>query len=71
MTTDMAFEAAGKQAWIDANNLPGPVKLNRNLLDPEKSTDLDWLWIEMRSIPASETLIYRTIITNARRNLFV
>ena len=47
MDSKLVFESAGKQAWIEANNLPGPAKMCTTLLDPKSNKTVDWLWIEL------------------------
>ena len=56
MPSELVIEGAGKQRWIDANNLPGMVKLLWTLLDSERAQDLevDWLWMEISSISVND-----------------
>ena len=68
MPAPMVFEGAGKQAWIEANNLPGPAKLCRQLIDPNANKDIDWLWSKLRSLKSSDALLYRQLVSAARRN---
>ena len=52
MRSALVFKVAGKQARIDKTNLPGPVKMNKKLREPESLEDqIYWLWIGVESIP--------------------
>ena len=57
MPSDLQFEAAGKQAWIETNNLPGPIKMCKTLLNPRTQGDkeCDWIWLELGSISRTDT----------------
>ena len=66
MASSLVFEAAGKQAWIESSNLPGPTKLSKMLVDPTSNTATDWIWIELRSLPRTEVLTYRQLILTAK-----
>ena len=63
MKAVLTFEAAGKTAWVEANNLPGPAKMCRVLADPACPKQLDWLWIELGSVPVLDTLLFRQLIS--------
>ena len=67
MNEDMVLEAASKTMWIQANNLPGPAKMCRVLADPACTKQLDWLWVELGSVPVSDTLLFRQLILAVRR----
>jgi hypothetical protein len=68
MPSLLVFEAAGKQAWQEMNNLPGPVKLSKMLMTPETAKEVDWMWIELGSVPRADILTVRLVITSARQN---
>ena len=69
MEAALTFEAAGKIAWVEANNLPGPAKMCCVLADPACSKQLDWLWFELGSVPVSDTLLFRRLISAVRQQL--
>ena len=70
MPTELVMEGAGKQRWIEANNLPSMVKLLRTLLDSERAPTLevDWLWLEIGSISANDLHLARCLIVAAKSN---
>ena len=66
MRTELVLEGAGLQRWIEEHNLPGPVRMTKTLEDPESTKTLDWLWVDLGSLPALETETYRSLITAAK-----
>ena len=62
MPSELQFEATGKQAWIEANNLPGPIKMCKTLLSPctqgDKECDWIWNWVQFqeRTLQCSNSL---------------
>ena len=66
MRTELVLEGAGLQRWIEEHNLPGPVRMTKTLKDPESTKTLDWLWIDLGSLPTLETETYRSLITAAK-----
>ena len=68
MPSTLVIEAAGKQAWIDATNKPGPVKTCKMLMDPDLNKEVDWMWIELSTVPQAEIITYRTLISSAKKN---
>ena len=68
MPSPLVFKVDGKQAWINKTNLPSPVKVNKKLKELESQDQIDWLWIEMGSIPGAEVLMYRELMSSAIGN---
>ena len=66
MRTELVLEGAGLQRWIEEHNLPGPARMTKMLEEPESTKTMDWLWIDLGSIPSLETETYRSLITAAK-----
>ena len=68
MRSTLVFQAAGRQAWIDETNLPSPVTMLNRLQKEGTQDQVDWLWIELGSIPAAEVSDYQQLVSSAIGN---
>ena len=66
MLTELVLEGVSLQRWIEEHNLPGPVRTTKMLKNPESNKTLDWIWINLGSIPLLETEEYQSLITAAK-----